>query len=92
MHPSERVDVSTVGPRIRELREAAGLSQRELATDGVSYAYISRLEHGERVPSLQATIALARRLDTTAERLVFGELLPDRCVFCGQARRRRRRG
>ena len=79
-----------VGPRLRELREAAGLSQRELATDGVSYAYISRLEHGDRTPSLQAVIALARRLDTTAERLVFGTDRPDRCVFCGQAHRKRR--
>jgi Trp operon repressor len=32
----------TVGERIRRLREERGLSQRELAEPGVSYAYLSR--------------------------------------------------
>jgi hypothetical protein len=38
----------TVGERIRRLREERGLSQRELAEPGVSYAYFSRLEVGPR--------------------------------------------
>jgi transcriptional regulator with XRE-family HTH domain len=82
------VDVRAIAARLRELRIEAGLSQRQLATDGVSHAYISRLESGQRVASLQAMIALARRLETTAERLVFGERRPHQCVFCGQHRRR----
>jgi transcriptional regulator with XRE-family HTH domain len=82
------VDVRRIGERIRECRIEAGLSQRELATDGVSNAYISRIEAGLRVPSLQAVIALARRLDTSAEQLVFGVRRPVECVFCGQRRRR----
>jgi transcriptional regulator with XRE-family HTH domain len=85
------VDVRAVGPRLRELREAAGISQRELAVDGASNAYISRIESGQRVPSVQALIALARRLETTAERLVFGEHVPDECVFCGQPHPKRPR-
>jgi transcriptional regulator with XRE-family HTH domain len=85
------VDVRRIGERIRERRIEAGLSQRELATDGVSNAYISRIEAGLRVPSLQAVIALARRLDTSAERLVFGARPPHECVFCGEPHTRRRR-
>jgi transcriptional regulator with XRE-family HTH domain len=73
-----------IAQRLRSLREERGLSQRALATDGVSYAYISRIESGQRVPSLQAIIALARRLDTTAEALVFGGRIPAECVFCGE--------
>ncbi len=85
------LDVRSVATRLRELRIEAGLSQRELATDGVSHAYISRLESGQRVASVQALIALARRLETTAERLVFGEQVPDECVFCGQPHPKRPR-
>ncbi len=33
--------MATVGDRIRERRLALGLSQRELACEGVTYAYIS---------------------------------------------------
>ena len=46
-------DPAAVGRRVYEAREAAGLSQRELAFPGCSAAYISRIERGERVPSLQ---------------------------------------
>jgi hypothetical protein len=63
------------------------MSQRELQTDGVSYAYISRLESGDRVPSFQTLIALADGLGVTAEYLAFGRPLPHACPFCGRARR-----
>ena len=48
-------DPAAVGRRVFEAREAAGLSQRELAFPGCSAAYISRIERGERVPSLQVS-------------------------------------
>jgi tetratricopeptide (TPR) repeat protein len=49
-----------------------GLSQRELACPGVSYAYISRIEAGTRQPSMKALRRLARRLDVTAVFLETG--------------------
>jgi transcriptional regulator with XRE-family HTH domain len=49
-----------------------GLSQRELASKTVSYAYISRVEAGQRVPSWSALIDLADRLETTALELGLG--------------------
>src|SRR5688572_33438003 len=37
-----------VGTRLRDAREAAGLSQRQLSFQGCSPAYISRIEAGDR--------------------------------------------
>ena len=57
-------DPAAVGRRLKEARLAAGLSQRQLSFPGCSAAYISRLEAGDRVPSLQ----LLRKLAAEAER------------------------
>ena len=65
-------DPAAVGKRVFEAREAAGLSQRELAFPGCSAAYISRIERGERVPSLQVMRELARRTGVTEDQLAFG--------------------
>jgi len=64
---------TAVGSRLREARRAAGLSQRELSFPGCSPAYISRIEQGERVPSLQVMRELARRIGVTEERLAYGK-------------------
>ena len=65
-------DPAAVGQRIHEARVAAGLSQRELSFPGCSSAYISRIERGERVPSLQVMRELARRTGTSEQTLAFG--------------------
>ena len=65
-------DPAAVGQRVFEAREAAGLSQRELAFPGCSAAYISRIERGERVPSLQVMRELARRTGVSEQELAFG--------------------
>lgn len=62
----------TVGQRLRRLRVSRGLSQRELAEPGVSYAYISRIESGSRQPSVKALRKLARRLGVSPEYLERG--------------------
>src|SRR5213080_3624703 len=64
--------VETVGQRLRRLRLERGLSQRELASPGVSYAYISRIEGGQRQPSLRAIRMLARGLGVSAQYLETG--------------------
>jgi transcriptional regulator with XRE-family HTH domain len=51
----------------------------------VSHSYVSRIESGDRLPSLQAIITIARRLDTTPEAIVYGGRIPAECVFCGRA-------
>jgi transcriptional regulator with XRE-family HTH domain len=73
-------DPAAVGKRVYEAREAAGLSQRELAFPGCSAAYISRIERGERVPSLQVMRELAHRTGVTEEQLAFGRTTLDAAV------------
>src|SRR5438270_1147102 len=63
-----------VGERIRAARAKEGLSQRELASPGCSPAYLSRIEAGERTPSLQLLRELGRRLGVTADYLAVGEI------------------
>jgi len=62
-----------VGRRLREARLAAGLSQRDLSFAGCTPAYISRIERGERVPSLQILREMARRVGVSEAYLAHGE-------------------
>jgi tetratricopeptide (TPR) repeat protein len=65
-------DAAAAGRRLREAREAAGLSQRQLAFEGCSAAYISRLESGQRVASLQLLRKIAARLGVDEAYLATG--------------------
>ena len=65
----------TIGQRLKRLRLERGLSQRELAAPGVSYAYISRIEAGTRQPSVKALRRLATNLGVTADFLETGSQL-----------------
>jgi transcriptional regulator with XRE-family HTH domain len=65
--------VTTVGDRIRQRRRELGLSQRELACDGVTYAYVSRLEANARIPSVKALRRIAPRLGVSVYWLETGE-------------------
>jgi len=62
----------TIGERLKRLRLERGLSQRELAAPGVSYAYISRIEAGTRQPSVKALRRLASKLGVSADYLERG--------------------
>ena len=57
----------TFGERIKELRQAKGLTQRDLAKKaGISYAYVSKLETGVMSPPRHKVIqTLAKILGTT---------------------------
>ncbi|HEX4525522.1 MAG TPA: helix-turn-helix domain-containing protein [Gaiellaceae bacterium] len=61
-----------VGVRLKDARERAGLSQRQLAFPGCTAAYISRIEAGARVPSLQMIQQLALRVDVSGQWLATG--------------------
>ena len=65
-------DAVAAGQRLKEARLAAGLSQRQLAFPGCSSAYISRLEAGQRVASLQLLRKIAARLGADEEYLATG--------------------
>ena len=66
-------DPAAVGERLRTARERAGLTQRDLAFPGCSPAYISRIESGDRIPSLQLLRELGRRLGVSEDFLATGE-------------------
>src|SRR3954454_15882016 len=67
----------SIGQRLRRLRHERGLSQRELSSPGVSYAYISRIEAGARRPSVKALRMLAKKLGVTADYLETGSEIRD---------------
>jgi tetratricopeptide (TPR) repeat protein len=66
-------DPQAVGRRLREARERAGLSQRQLSFLGCSPAYISRIEAGDRIPSLQLLREMGRRLGVSEDYLATGK-------------------
>ncbi|MEX2464733.1 MAG: tetratricopeptide repeat protein [Gaiellaceae bacterium] len=65
-------DPAAVGRRLKAARERAQLSQRQLAFPGCSPAYISRIESGDRIPSLQLLRTLGRRLGVSEDFLATG--------------------
>ena len=68
----DRPGPETIGQRLRRLRLERSLSQRALASPGVSYAYISRIEAGTRQPSVKAVRMLARKLGVSPVYLETG--------------------
>jgi transcriptional regulator with XRE-family HTH domain len=67
------LDGAELGERVRLVRRARGMSQRALASVGVSVAYISRIEQGHRVPSLEVIRLLATALDVSPQWLETGD-------------------
>lgn len=71
-----------IGERIRQLREAQGLSQRQLSLPGVTASYISRVEKGDRFPSVRVLRGLAPKLGVSAEFLETGQESPSTLEEC----------
>src|SRR5713101_10041415 len=76
-HPSDLHEAESIGRRLKRLRLERGLSQRELSSPGVSYAYISRIEAGARTPSVKALRLLAKKLGVSVDYLETGRDLPE---------------
>jgi transcriptional regulator with XRE-family HTH domain len=72
--PTTRFDPS-VGQRLRELRQARGVSLSALArAAGIGKATLSGLEHGTRNPTLETLYAIAAALDVPLASLVTARL------------------
>ena len=67
-----------IGQRIRQLREQKGFSQGDIEkASGLLRCYISRVEHGHTVPSLETLERFAAALDVPLYRLFYtGEDAP----------------
>ena len=64
-------DPTPVGPRVRALREAMGLSLRDLAQrTGVSAPMLSQVERGETSPTLAVANRIATGLELTLSQLL----------------------
>lgn len=78
---------SKVGSRIRTLREAAGLTQSELAaTTYVTRQSVGNWERGNTLPDVQSLQLVAKALNTTVDGLL-GDELPDMLEETAEARR-----
>ncbi|MBK3627740.1 helix-turn-helix domain-containing protein [Streptomyces asoensis] len=77
--PTEQAEaLPAVAPQLRSLRRRAALTLESAArAAGLSPAHLSRLETGQRQPSLPMLLALARVYGTTVSELL-GETAPDR--------------
>ena len=69
----------TFGQKMRALRRAAGVTQRELAKQvGVDFSYVSKLENGRLpAPAAETIVRFAQILDcTTEDLLAAGQKMP----------------
>ncbi|TGB16033.1 XRE family transcriptional regulator [Streptomyces sp. MZ04] len=70
-HPTDDDVLDAVGPQLRALRRDRGITLAGLAaTTGVSESTLSRLESGQRRPSLELLLPLARIYDVPLDDLV----------------------
>jgi transcriptional regulator with XRE-family HTH domain len=69
--PSETVDPAAIGTRVRALREAMGLSLRDLAErSSVGAATLSQVERGESSPTLAVAARIAEGLELSLSQLL----------------------
>jgi XRE family transcriptional regulator, regulator of sulfur utilization len=87
-------DVPAIGERVRALREAMGLSLRDLAArSGVSAPMLSQVERGETSPTLAVATRIAAGLDLSLSQLLrLDEGGQVAVVRAGEGRTRSRRG
>ena len=72
--PKSRKNIAT---NVRRLRQAAGLTQAQLASAAdVADATVSRIERGRLVPSVELAARLAKALDLGVDDLL-GPVLPE---------------
>jgi|GEM_PF-1455352 len=66
-----------LGPKIRQIREQLGLSQKQLAGEDMTRSYISLIEKGRAVPSQRMLKIISRRLNTPMEFFLGGSASTD---------------
>ncbi len=91
---ADRDGIPAVGPRVRALREGAGLSLRDLAErSGVSAPMLSQVERGETSPTLAVAARIAAGLELSLSQLLrLDEAGHVVVVRRGEGRKRRRSG
>jgi transcriptional regulator with XRE-family HTH domain len=73
--------MSTLGPKLRELREQAGLSLRKAAMQvDIDVAILSKMERGERKFSKELVLKLANLYHANSEKLLI-EFLSEKILY-----------
>ncbi|MBQ9005245.1 MAG: helix-turn-helix transcriptional regulator [Atopobiaceae bacterium] len=68
------IDQQSIGAFLRELRQAQGITQEQLAAElGVSNRSVSRWETGRTMPDFDLLIELAKRYDVSVDELLAAE-------------------
>lgn len=67
------VDYTKIGMRIARRRRALGLKQAQVEERaGLGYKYLSNIERGISIPSVEVIMRLAAALDTTPDAFLVG--------------------
>ena len=70
-----------LGTRMRKLRKAKNVSIQKLADEiGVTRNYISQLEKGEKIPSLDTLVRIANVLKVCADELLCDYLVAEKTI------------
>jgi transcriptional regulator with XRE-family HTH domain len=71
-----------IGDRLRAIREAKELSQGDVEErSGLKRSYISRVEHGHTVPSIETLEKLARALEVPLYQLFYDGKKPPKLLY-----------
>lgn len=70
---TDQLELDTIAKRVYSLRSDKKLTQKDLSGPRISAAYISRIERGERIPTVRVLRHLAALLGTTVEYLETGK-------------------
>lgn len=72
------LNIKLIGKRIRECREKEGVSQEKLAElVSLSPHYLSAIERGIKLPSLETFIRIANQLGVSADTLLLEVMVHD---------------
>lgn len=78
----KQIDYKAMGVRIRSTREAANMTQEQLAeVCGLSAAHIGHIERGTRIPSLESLLQIAKTLQISMDYLLFDSVEADAGMF-----------
>ena len=72
-----------IGDRLRSIREEKDLSQGDIQSrTGLLRCYVSRVENGHTIPSVETLEKFAQALETPLYRLFYeGKQIPDRLIL-----------
>ena len=80
----QKLDYAKMGTRIRQIRKAKGWSQDKLAKKcGISLNFMGHIERGTRKMSMDTFANLCRELETDADALLWGVMMPSETAMQG---------